>query len=54
MIKPICPRCKTLDRGASLPSNHEWEFFFTRCGNCNHGYYYNAAGEVRSNLEVTK
>ncbi len=48
MTKPMCPNCKQVDRGALLPSDHDGKFFFTRCGNCNHGYMYNAKGEVQS------
>lgn len=48
MTKPICPNCKTVDHGAMLPSDHGGQFFFTRCGKCNHGYMYNAKGEVQT------
>lgn len=48
MTKPMCPNCKNIDYGATLPSDHGGQFFFTRCGNCNHGYMYNVDGEVQN------
>lgn len=52
MTNPVCPNCKKVDRGARLPSDHGGEFFFTRCGDCNHGYRFNSKGEIASDREL--
>jgi hypothetical protein len=51
MTKPMCPNCKQVDHGAMLSSDHGGRFYFTRCGNCNHGFMYNAKGEVQNSHE---
>jgi hypothetical protein len=44
MTKPVCPKCKKVDHGAILPSDHGGRFYSTRCGNCGHRYMYDAHG----------